>query len=535
MKLNKDLLFAQETYDSSLNGTSIKGSYSTMQFVIRLRDDIRQALNESDLEFERIQASSTNIHENIHWWQHVGSNFGFLFSLSYPTFAHSCAGNLRNLISSNIKYKSLLKFDIEYYNRFGKADIKDLNIILNNYHDIEYAKQFAFDNKNIRKILEDNRFFLNIGHCYNVFWSSTIHMISTIIDPQKIFLPKTDSWINNFKQLEKDEHEGFYINSSMGISPIGIGAIYEGQAIFNQMQYLTVTLNSNLTYSDFESVGMLHGIYVEAFELFLGITRIQKPNNLLDPCVGLFLLICDIAINPNNGFPLDIYDFKNFINKNDPGIRFISICASISDSPEEYVKRIKQYSKEEYIELSKELSEKIGCLCPYENIETVLNWSSEKNVKKILDEEKHLAYSQEALPIRLMFSKFYRFQEDKFKYPNVLCWFGYHSTSRNPNIDFEIVDNLFKKHHALFIDDYDGEIKPVIFDGCPEENIMESFNEFYRHNLLYDLILKWVYEEGDFKFDYKWLANNRAGSLIPALKKQFELEFGISIDKISII
>lgn len=537
MHLSKQLLFSEEEFDYSsiLNGTAIKGSYSTMQFVLRLRKDIRVALEKGDMEFDCIQATSTIIHENIHWWQHIGSNFGFLFSLAYPAFVHCSYKHFKNIVAQGIAYKSILKFDETYYAKHGKTDIQDINIIVNNYYDLEYAKLFALDNKNIFKILEDKRFFLSVGHCYHIFWTSTIHTLANTIDKDYKFLPNTNDWSENFKLLTKNEVEGFYVNSLMHISPIGIKAIYEGQAIFNQMQYLTIALNPDLTYTDFENVGMLHGIYIEAFELFLNYTKLSKPTNLLDPVVGLFLLICDLAINPTNGFPLNIYNYEQFITKNDPGMRFILLLSIILKAPDTYVKRVTGYSKDEYISLSKDLSESIGCKCPYENIDTVLRWGSQPVVSKILDEETELKYSLENLPIRIMFSKFYRFQEDKQKYPNVFCWFGYHANSKNPNVKFEIVDSLYKKHHALYRDDIDGEIKPSIFEGRTEENIMDSFNNFYAFNILYDLTLKWVYEEGEFKYDYKWIAGERATDFAPTIKVNFEKHYGIDIDKIPII
>ena len=72
-------------------------------------------------------------------------------------------------------------------------------MIMNDFHDLEYAQRFALDNKNIKNIINDNRFFLNIGHCYSMMWSSTIHMLSTIVDKEYSFLSKTDNWIKNFK------------------------------------------------------------------------------------------------------------------------------------------------------------------------------------------------------------------------------------------------------------------------------------------------------------------------------------------------
>ena len=537
MHLSNRLLFSEAEFEhnSALNGTSIKGSYNTMQFVLRLRDDVRSALNSRELFFETIQASSTSIHENIHWWQHVGSNFGLIFSLSYPAFFHYSLESFQKIISDKLTYKSILKFDKQYYEKYGEANIPDINIILNNYHDIEYAKLFALDNRNFEELLKDNRFFLNIGHCYHILWSSTINTIASTADRSYNFLPKVNNWVEKFKILTEKETVGFFVDSPMTISSLGIKAIYEGQAIFNQMQYLTVALNRELTYENFVNAGMLYGIYIEAFELFLEITGFEKPANLLDGVIGLFLIVCDLAINPNNGFPMDIYDYENFITKNDPGMRFTNFCLAISKRNIYYHNRVTLYSKEEYVSLSKELSESIDCKCSYESISVVLEWLNQEKVAKIMEEEKELNFSYENLPIRVMFSKYLRFQEDKYKYPNVFCWFGFHSTSENGNIEFEIVDSLYQKHHALFTDDYDGEIKPVIFEGREEKHIVDSFNMFYNFNIMYDLISKWVYEEGEFKFDYKWLANERSESFIPLVKSGFKSHFGISLDDIIIV
>lgn len=531
MTLQKDILFAQEdNLDSySLEGTTIKGSYNTMQFVLRLRKDIRNG-RFSDFYPERIQANSTIIHEIIHWWQHIGSNFGFLFSLTYPAFLHYSFENIQEIIKEKILFKSLLTYDKEYFKKNGIADLENLNVIINNYYDIEYAKLFALSNKNILKINEDKRFFLNIGHCYHIFWVSTVNTLASTIDKEYEFLPTTNSWLKQFMRLEKEKVDGYYVDSPLHITQIGIKAIYEGQAVYNQAQFLTRSLNNGLVYSDFENIGMFHGIYTEAFDYFLKLTTLTKPDNLLDSIVGLFLLVCDIAINPTNGFPLDIYDFENFIIKNDPGIRFTLLCKKISENPKYFSCQIADYSKEEYIILSKELSISIGCKCPYESISEVLKWDTNDTVKKILKEEEEAAYSNENLPIRLIFSKYFRFQEDKFKYPNIFCWAGY--CLSNLSSDFDVANALYQKHHALFMDDVDGEIKATIFQGKEEAKLLESFNNFYAYNILYDLTLKWVIEDGEFNFDYKWLAGERSETFIPGIKENFKKLFGIDIEMI---
>ncbi len=59
--------------------------------------------------------------------------------------------------------------------------------------------------------------------------------------------------------------------------------------------------------------GYLSGIYVEAFEAFLKLLNLERPDLSSDPIVGLFLLICDLAINPTRGLPLDIgTSFEDF-------------------------------------------------------------------------------------------------------------------------------------------------------------------------------------------------------------------------------
>ncbi|RSK43295.1 hypothetical protein [Hymenobacter perfusus] len=533
--LSENLLLLQEDIclGSTLNNTDVRGAYSPMQFVLRLRNDVRDALK-SDFYPEKIQALSTSIHENIHWWQHVGSNFGFLYSLCYPAFAHMSKHLLSKLVDQDLAYKSILKFDKTYYEKYGVADIFDINLIVNNYYDLEYAKLFAIDNKNIKYIYDDKRYFLNIGHCYHIFWSSNISVVADTIDPQYSFLPKINDWVKEFVRLTDEKIDGFYVESPVHMSLTGVKAIYEGQAIFNQVQYLAKALNEKLMYVECENIGMLHGVYVEAFEIYLKTTNIARPVFVLDIKISLFLLVCDLSINPSNGFPLEIYDYEDFIIKNDPGMRFMQLCHTIAEKPDFFLDKIKLHSKEEYIELSKELSESIGCICPYESIAVVLKWGENESVMQVLREEEKFNYLNENLSIRLMFSKYYRFQEDKQKYPNVFCWFGYHGASNNDEV-FGIVDYIRKKHHALFIDDYDGEIKPVVFDGQEEEDIWDTFNDFYMYNVLYDIILKWVSQEGDFKFDYTWLASSRADNIVNIVKKDFEKNFNISMDDVKIV
>ncbi|NOT93421.1 hypothetical protein [Ferruginibacter sp.] len=433
-KLNINLLetdeFLDSDFDSSLNGTKSRGTYNPLQFVVRLRDDIHNALKEEKISFDRIQAFSTFMHENIHWWQHVGSHLGFLTSLSYPFIAHSAHQNLNTLVKRNEKFKSIVEYDKHYYSFTGKHDNQEVNKILNNYYDITYAKAYILDNKNINKIVKDQRFFLNMGHCFHILWSSSINTLAASIDREYNFLPKIKDWQEGFQKLEQEKIPGFFIDSSMGISPLGTKAIFEGQARFNQLQYLTIASENKLLYSDFQKFGMLHGIYIEAFNLFLEITEIELPDNLNNSIVGLFLLICDIAINPTDGFPHDIIHYESFIISNDPGMRFIMLCQAIRKQKTNWINSVKDYSREEYINLSEELCREIVCFPPLYGSAVVASWiDNNEEIQNLLKEESEMKFNPENLSIRLFASKYIRFQEDKLRYPSIFCWTGKSMTS----------------------------------------------------------------------------------------------------------
>lgn len=541
-ELNSKLLdtseFLESDLGSSLNGTNAKGTYSPMQFVIRLRSDIHNALKKDDRSFENIQAFSTFMHENIHWWQHVGSHLGFLTSLSYPALAHSAHRDLYTLVKRDEKFKSIIEYDKYNYSLTGKNDNQEINRILNNYHDVFYAKAFILDNKNIQKIANDKRFFLHIGHCFNILWSSSINTLAATIDKEYNFLPKVNNWYETFQRLEKEKVPGFFIDSSMGISPLGTRAIFEGQARFNQLQYLTIASNNKYLYDDFKKLGMLHGIYIEAFDLFLKITQIDRPDNFNNSIVGLFLLLCDIAINPTDGFPHDILHYESFIISNDPGMRFIMLCQTIKKEKTKWINAIQEYSRNEYINLSEKLCKEIVCFPPLYGSAIVAKWSEHNiSIQELLDEESKMKFKPENLSIRLFASKYIRFQEDKLKYPSIFCWTGKSMTSEAcKELNLKLVEEIFNKHRALFIDDTDGEIKPMIFENYPEKNTIDTFQSFYTYNTTYDMIMKWIKEKGEFKYDYDWLSpNHKKEDMIEWIRNNFKDAFNIFPEELRVI
>src|SRR4051794_37938879 len=99
MKLLPELVAADagaNGFGSVFNATvNAHGLYNTQQFVLRLSPAVHSKLasmppgimTNGEVGLDGAQAMSTYLHETVHWWQHIGSTYGFIFSLNYPVQA----------------------------------------------------------------------------------------------------------------------------------------------------------------------------------------------------------------------------------------------------------------------------------------------------------------------------------------------------------------------------------------------------------------------------------------------------------------
>jgi hypothetical protein len=544
IEVNLNLLQSDElptdTLEASDNKTSVRGSYNPMQFVLRLRGDIHRILKTlppgtytpATASGEQFQAFSTLLHETIHWWQHVGSNFGLISSLKFPAQAHLLHTDLKKFLNNAGAVKS-----IRLYNEKVKSKDPTTNYIINTWYDIEIASLVAFDPLLINKYVK-NPYFECLGHSYQLMWSSSIWTLAATVDPDLRFLPNIKNWDSGFKQLAEAKEPNFYYGSPVTIAPIGTRAIFEGQARFSQLQYLYFAYGLSYDLESFGKMGLLNGIYGEAFSHFLVILDEQPPKELFHPLIGLFLLICDISMNPTDGFPFDITHYPSFLVTNDPGQRFYLLCKMVKTKHPELKSAIKHYSKQEYIDISKTLASSIACASPYESCARVNQWIEDQDsLKKLLEEEAGFTYQQTNLPVRLFFAKFLRFQQDKYKYPDLFCWPGARFVRFGENsIEPHEIQQIFSRHKALFIDAEDGDIHPTIFPGYDEIQIENTFTDFFVWNTLYDMVRKWIIEPGPFTYNYRWLSSKHSAREIKTwVTNIFSESFGHAPDDFRIL
>lgn len=265
-----------------------RGEYMPLAFVLRLSPLVHQALStlqtdgiysSGEVAFDRAQAFSTYLHETIHWWQHIGSTYGLMSSLSYPARAHANHRHIKKLVSLGALKKSVLKTaSMDHEEDSTPKTVSGLaNVIVNNHFDLNAFSRFAF-NQDFAKATASNEIFESLGHAIHMTISHNLLTVAATVDRDFASLPDPRSWDEAFLKLKQEKVEGFYYGSRVGIWPVGAQEIMEGQACFSQMQYLHFASGGNLEWDAFRNLGMLHGVYELAFKEFLLRTKSIGPS-----------------------------------------------------------------------------------------------------------------------------------------------------------------------------------------------------------------------------------------------------------------
>lgn len=521
------------------------GLYSPMQFVLRLSPRIHALVDQytnneepqSEIPWEAIQAYSTYLHETVHWWQHVGSTAGLVMSLSYPGQLHTSLAELRNVVQKAGPTKSLKDWAEDVLRRGDKSFdgiIADANTAVNNAVDVEFYKLITLDPDFEEKVYKDP-YFESAGHCFHIAYQHLLSASGTACDAEFEHLPDPRKWQDAFVDLTNRKVAGYFYGSPILRPPVGVRAIFEGQARFAQLQFLSFASGPNgLSYDEVLNQGYLKGVYGDAFRVFLDITRVPPPFSAHDATTALFLLVCDLAINPTRGFPLQIVDFEAFLWDVNPGIRFVSLCHAIKAEPT-LASAIKHYSRDEYDWVAGRLSELAGYDHPFDALRVTADWRhSAPGVAKLMEEHSTFEFDRTNLTIRVLLSHHIAFCADKLEYPEVFCWPG--AALAGPNLSEES-QNLWLKHLSLFSDkgNDDGVFARKFPDKKPEA-VLATYNSFFGGVLIYDLTRQWILQSGPFRYDYSWLSTQHTGDEIAAqAKKIFERLLGANPDDFEIL
>ena len=232
------------------------GLYNTFQFVLRLSPEVHRKIaalpsgivSSKAVDFEGLTAFSTFLHETLHWWQHVGSTYGLMLSLSHPTETQGNYNNLKDLIVQ-VGFKKPIRTLIEQLGGAkGPGTPSGLaNTIVNNSFDISSFRKLTLSPLSARTVVDDPLFEC-VGHAYEIAYGNNVLLLGTSVEPDFKVIPHPRNWETGFASVRAAKEEGFYYGSNVELAPLGAYEIFEGQARFGQLQYLFFATGEKLTW-----------------------------------------------------------------------------------------------------------------------------------------------------------------------------------------------------------------------------------------------------------------------------------------------
>lgn len=341
-------------------------------------------------------------------------------------------------------------------------------------------------------------------------------MICATVDQNRETLPSTEAWQEERLRLMEQKFEGFYHGSRIEVPPLGAMDIFEGQARFSQLQYLYGVSHRQYGWDEAKRGGMLHGIYVSAFEIFLANTGQEWPTDIDSPLVGLFLLICELALSPAEGLLTEMHDVRMLVESTDPGWRFLFLCTAAKQHPE-VLTAIREYSPDEYWQVSEVLSQEIDSPSPRHVAELIEKWSHEHaGWASLVSEDKTFDFSEGNLPIRVLLSRFSKIHRDRLRVPHFFCWSGMCLNNLRQSMSISEALELLEEHASLFVDRVDRDVYPRLLPGRAGTTLQTLFDDFYAWVAMYEMTRQWIVEDGAFEYDYLWLTSKHSQEDIKA-------------------
>lgn len=524
---------ADDLYSSS----KARGTFNPLHFLVHLREHdhtllqrVTDQILSENTDDALINAFSIYFHETIHWWQHVGSTLGFMLSLKHPAQLHVNRKHLHELLEQIGPRKPLVAVHRRAAKLSSKAQ-RTLNIIMNNWHDTEFNACLLIEPKCCHT-LQKSMYFESVGHSLQIGLTHALWLLGATLQGGDVFLPDIRQWETAFALLRQNKVEGFHRTSPGTVTSIGARQIFEGQARFSQLQYLHLVSGGSVGWDDFRSAEMLSDVYVDAFRVFLKLTGLRSPASVVDPTVLLFLLVCDIATNPGDGYPFEIRSHEALIELIHPGHRFVVLCNYIAKHPK-LVGALDTVNRNRYIEVSDEICDGVGMHSTREIFERIASWGSTvRQVKELQREEAAFEFVNANLPARLWFAKHLRFAQSRLQRPEFFCWPALHfATNSIVDADLQVSSALWEEHAPLFLANFGGDIQPRLPRGIDEKNVYQTAADFFAWQLLYDLTRQWMIKKGPFDLDFRWINRIYTADVVKSfVEDRFADAFGVSID-----
>jgi hypothetical protein len=204
--------------DDALGATlEAHGLYERSRFVIHLSPEMHSRLEklpigivQGGLEAEDLYAHSVYLHEIWHWWQHIGSTFGFFSSLICPAQTQGNLKHLRELVRLFGPVKSVKQL-IELTNDVGGPHSKMAipNVIVNNFADFRIFQALCSHPERATGIVKSPYFGCK-GNAFGIAYMNIVSLLARSVDKSFSTLPDPRNWETRFQELRAAPQTGSF-------------------------------------------------------------------------------------------------------------------------------------------------------------------------------------------------------------------------------------------------------------------------------------------------------------------------------------
>ncbi len=488
------------------------GAYNPATFVYRLQEGLADAIpwrgkvEQQDVTGGAISAFGTQLHETAHWWQFIGSTSGFVQSLVIAVQAHNTAPYIRDIPPDVPLVKPLFLHATRPELMLEGASDRALTIAINNWMDLEFAQALISDPRCAERVGAEP-LFDSQGHAYRMLYSMTLELLRRAVDPDLDVLPDVAAWDEPFRSLAAAGVTDYHYRAPMRVPPIGFRAIAEAQGRFHQLQFLHVTSRRRLGWDDFDRQGLLAAEYVEAMDLFRSILGRAWPASPVAPDVNLFLLLCDIALNPAVGYPLDIDDYRMFVYEVHPGYRFQRAVGYLAEAAPALASALHRLDANEYAEVAGQICEGCGWRTPQQVASAVAGFPGRAaGMQTLAHELRTNRFQRGYLPVRLLYALHLAHMEDKARSPEVFCWPGWRHLITDDAAEEQVrawQETILRNGPAFVAKGMQRRVEYALRPGA--EDLTMPANNYFLWQVFFDQVRQLVSKEGPLSYGYTWL------------------------------
>ena len=404
---------------------NLMGQFDPLWGGLLLRDDILKDLDHQQGKLARSSLEkpgtplllpfSTHLHEYIHWWQHIGTTSGFIYGLSISVQALATTAYLIECgqqVSKPIIHNITNKLPVEHPSWLAAL----------RWSEIEYGATFMFSPRTVIYLLKTAKFYESIGHSMLLLYLNSIAALARIVDRDYHGLPPALDWIDLYESFIQTVKPGFSPLEIIDV-PLGMKELQEAQARLSELQYLDLSYQP-ISWAELKKGKKLSGIYGAALNYYFKHSNLSEPTSVHDPKINLFLLLCDIALNPDEGYPNPISNDGNFVYRTHPGIRFMKLCKILSEN-QEVLKILENLSLKSYEAVCEIFCRKAGWATPIEVFERVLSlFAKIEGLEELNSKEDSGDFGEMDVPLWFFLSQHRSFLETKSQVPHFFCWSG---------------------------------------------------------------------------------------------------------------